>query len=51
MCSNKEMLSLMYSGDSDPNEWFKSFEVRSVCAEWDADRQLEIIGNFLDSKA
>lgn len=49
---NSELGSkLMYSGDSDPIEWFKIFEIQSAINEWEDDSKVKFIGAFLDSKA
>jgi len=49
--SNEDMSKYIYTGDSDPVEWFKIFEVRCAFAEWDDAHKLEIIESFLDAKA
>jgi hypothetical protein len=49
--SNAEVMKLIYTGDTDPVEWFKVFEVRSKFAEWDDAKMLEAVPCFLDSKA
>jgi hypothetical protein len=51
MVSSSEAAKMIYSGESDPVEWFKIFEVQAACNDWEDDEKLKFIMAFLDSKA
>ena len=51
MGSSEDVSKYIYTGDADPVEWFKLFEVRCAFAEWNDNKMLNILPSFLDSKA
>jgi len=49
--SNEAAEKMLYSGDGEPREWFKIFEVRCAINEWEDDQKFRNIRIFLDAKA
>ena len=47
MGSSEDVSKYIYTGDADPVEWFKLFEVRCAFAEWNDNKMLNILPSFL----